>query len=1044
MAPLGLWMDVARAYQSKGMREQYVEVLQVITSDDIASYFGQTKEGKKDVEQFQLEAWCSLWEVERQQLVAQGLQGLNRDELRRELEALATNANDKGPWVDKLSRLDPYQESILPFMARGANEAAGGKFARARKEYLQAAAADKGGDKNVAGLLGVAYCNFHLGEYGQALNGYRLVLRKLGSRRCPPCVRLGMAYCHAKQKPPNLDLAAACFKRVVQLDPTNEEALVGLATLELNKGKQGSTREAARYLLEAYACNPHNAATQSRLGALLVNDDSRAAGETLIAASGANADTVQIKCESLYLLGAVKTAQGLAQEAYRHFTTAKASNKRETVAEYGLAQFFLRQGDPQNAVSSLEKFQRQAPESAEIMAALGILYAKLGADKAKALDKLEKAVAINPGSHMIQQVLGELLLAKDPARASEAYGRAIEMQKADPDHPGPNAYVLCNAGVACFLLRRLAPAMDLFEEATSVVDGKSALATILRFNVGRVAEEMGDFPKAVAAYQGILREFPAYVDALMRLATMALRQDDVEAAKEHCAAIFELQPDHLECLALTGYMSMQDKDYEGAKKIFERLKEASKEQKVRGVEAYADVSIGNIHLFSAPPKYKAGSVEEVDLELQARQRRHMKSALQSYKKVLAEAPSNVFAANGIGCALAGQDNMGAAHKVLTQVQEAAVLADTNGSKVPDSAVNLAHVYHASGNTKDAVRMYKAALRKGAKKEYDVEILAYIARALYEAGELAEAKRYMQKAVFADPANHVARFNLAFCMQNYAHQLVGKERPPSDLTRVRDFKAAEEQYINAIEMFRHLRDHVDLLVAPGAREKERKKRVEKIGIHVEYCEQQVTKVTAALPGEEAKEALARMQMQKDAADLRAIQLEKEAVARQARLAEERRRRERGEKAKANQARLEEMQKNWQVLPSVPKEKGGKKKAKGPAEGEEERAAGEEEGEEDAGGGDLGVFQIYGGVEEEVEEPGLGASDGDADAPPPGGAGGGTGLESSDEEEEAAAAAGGDAGGGGGGKRKGEAAAGAEDAEATAPRKRAKAAILEEDE
>ena len=946
-------MDVARAYQSKGMREQYVEVLREITSEDIADFFKKSKEGEKAVKQFQLEAWCSLWEEERQQLVAQGLQGLNRDELRRQLEALATDANGKGPWVEPLSLLDTYQESILPFMARGANEAAGGKFQRAKAEYLQAAAADSGGDKNVAGLLGVAYCNFHLGDYGQALNSYRLVLKKLGSRRCPPCVRLGMAYCHAKQKPPNLDLAAACFKRVVQLDPTNEEALVGLATLELNKGKQGNTREAARYLLEAYACNPHNAATQSRLGALLVNDDSRAAGETLIAASGASADTVQIKCESLYLLGAVKTARGLVQEAYRHFTTAKASNKRETIAEYGLAQFFLRQGDPQNAVSSLEKFQRQAPESAEIMAALGILYAKLGADKAKALEKLEKAAAINPGSHTIQQVLGELLLAKDPARASEAYGRAIEMQKADPDHPGPNAYLLCNAGVACFLLRRLAPAMALFEEATGVVDGKSALATILRFNVGRVAEELGDFPKAAAAYQGILREFPAYVDALMRLATIALRQDDAEAAKEHCAAVFELQPDHLECLALTGYMSMQDKDYEGAKKIFERLKEASKEQKVRGVEAYADVSIGNIHLFSAPPKYKADADVGVDVELQARQKRHMKSALQSYKKVLAEAPSNVFAANGIGCALAGQDNMGAAHKVLTQVQEAAVLADANGSKVPDSAVNLAHVYHASGNTKDAVRMYKAALRKGAK-EYDVEILAYIARALYEAGELAEAKRYMQKAVFADPANHVARFNLAFCMQNYAHQLVGKERPPSDLTRVRDFKAAEEQYINAIEMFRHLRDHVDLLVAPGAREKERKKRVEKISIHVEYCEQQVTKVTASLPGEEAKEALARMQMQKDAADLRAIQLEKEAVARQARLAEERRRRERGEKAKANQARLEEMQKNWQVLPSVLKEKaGGKKKAKGPAEGEEEGA------EEEAGGGDLGVFQIYGG-------------------------------------------------------------------------------------
>lgn len=58
-----------------------------------------------------------------------------------------------------------------------------------------------------------------------ALRLYEAALRR--HPQGPPAIRLGIALCHFKLG--NLDRAKAAFRRVLQLEPTNVEAFVGLA-----------------------------------------------------------------------------------------------------------------------------------------------------------------------------------------------------------------------------------------------------------------------------------------------------------------------------------------------------------------------------------------------------------------------------------------------------------------------------------------------------------------------------------------------------------------------------------------------------------------------------------------------------------------------------------------------------------------------------------------------------------------------------------------------------------------------------------------------
>lgn len=82
------------------------------------------------------------------------------------------------------------------------------------------------------GVLGLAQLAFAKRNYESALNHYKMAMKM--NKGLPTKARLGMAYCFYELE--KHELAKACFKRILDLDPGCIEALIGYGTLCYHQG----------------------------------------------------------------------------------------------------------------------------------------------------------------------------------------------------------------------------------------------------------------------------------------------------------------------------------------------------------------------------------------------------------------------------------------------------------------------------------------------------------------------------------------------------------------------------------------------------------------------------------------------------------------------------------------------------------------------------------------------------------------------------------------------------------------------------------------
>jgi RNA polymerase-associated protein CTR9 len=85
-------------------------------------------------------------------------------------------------------------------------------------------------EQSVVGVLGLAQLAFAKRNYEIALNHYKKAMRM--NKSLPTKARLGMAYCFYELE--KYEMAKACFKRILDLDPKCVEAKIGYATLWYN------------------------------------------------------------------------------------------------------------------------------------------------------------------------------------------------------------------------------------------------------------------------------------------------------------------------------------------------------------------------------------------------------------------------------------------------------------------------------------------------------------------------------------------------------------------------------------------------------------------------------------------------------------------------------------------------------------------------------------------------------------------------------------------------------------------------------------------
>ena len=102
-------------------------------------------------------------------------------------------------------------------------------------------------------LLMKARLLYDRGQFAEALQWYRRALRSQGAA-APAGVRLGIGACQYQLG--NFEGARLAFERTIQLEPTNVDALVGLASVEFNASVRGAGGADARGRRPARTVHP--------------------------------------------------------------------------------------------------------------------------------------------------------------------------------------------------------------------------------------------------------------------------------------------------------------------------------------------------------------------------------------------------------------------------------------------------------------------------------------------------------------------------------------------------------------------------------------------------------------------------------------------------------------------------------------------------------------------------------------------------------------------------------------------------------------------
>eukprot|EP00884_Botryococcus_braunii_P015610 jgi/Botrbrau1/2732/Bobra.0164s0012.1 len=836
-APLALWLDFAKAYLAQGLTKQYLYILQEGTQPEVEHYFGKSAEFER------IQIFCALASYHTRK------GRIEKDRAKKTEEfQLATTFLNTARGINVGEQLPHIGLGQLA-LAKGDLEVAAASFTRAQGLLSR-------GRPNIMGVLSLANVLVKQKKYSDALNLYSRALKEHPG--APAEVRLGLGICFFQLG--KFDKARAAFERVLQLDPTNCDALLGLSVLSLNAAAPskvpGDLKIGLQYLCNAYQSDPSNPGVLSLLAQICLVRGEFDKSMQLATAAVEGTDLEKVQADSFTVVARANHAMGNYNDAYRSYQQASKLDAQAPLPLYGLAQLSLLQhsGEHTNAISLLENALTHVPGWIDALKVLGQLYPQTERKGNAAIEHFREAAQKPGSSSEVWEMLADLLAATDPSGSLNAYKKALALareaqdkeraqlmkaarRKAKESKGLENGHILSQDSA-----NEQAEGSKLSDEEASNIEAEveASLAPLpprLLNNAGVLHLRIGDTAAGASLFQEALEsaESPGttgvtpanlvtlgYNRARAREASGALR-----AAEDEYKSILQAFPAYMDCYirlaCIASRRGATEESLEWANKALAlqpdnpdilgllgwlHLNSSSwskAEQCFQKVtvnqanknDAYAWLGLATLNLYSTPrERRKEPEAGKAD--------RALTRAGEAYKRVLDKTEGtgmNVYAANGIGAVLAERGHLTTAREIFTSVQEAAA-ASEGLLRIPDVAVNLGNVHLAQQEYVTAIQMYQSTLKKyyGGR---DATVLLYLARAYYDSDRLPEACSALLKALHLQPTNHELRFNVALTLQEHAVRLLRKKRPEGDPTKLEEFERSAMELGQAHRFFTQL-------------------------------------------------------------------------------------------------------------------------------------------------------------------------------------------------------------------------------------------------
>eukprot|EP01117_Protostelium_nocturnum_P007261 TRINITY_DN2598_c0_g1_i2.p1 TRINITY_DN2598_c0_g1~~TRINITY_DN2598_c0_g1_i2.p1 ORF type:complete len:1004 (-),score=427.67 TRINITY_DN2598_c0_g1_i2:118-3129(-) len=771
--------------------------------------------------------------------------------------------------------------------------------------------------KNSPALLAKACIAFNNQQYEESLSCFKNALKYYPSGKAT--IRLGLGLNYLKLG--KINAAKSAFWRTVQLDPKNVDALVGLAILELNQAStikgdvdsiQNATKKAFGYLKLAHQINPSHPLVLIHLADHYFFQNEVQKSLEFASSAYSTTQNEKTKAEASYRVARAHHSQDNFSEAFKWYTSSIRSWSDYPLAQFGMGQMYLHNGENEKAIKCFESVLKTQPDNFEALRILGSLSKT--SNRSKAFVLLKKVVELNPNDVETWIEIAQLS-ENNHADALSAYEKA---KQALIDKGANVPFQLWNnIGVLKQMMGDLVGAREAYNQVHTLdVDVKTQNVTTL-YNQARLLEMENKFEEAEKLYKEILVNHPNYSDCYMRLGSIAKSLGQIQEATEMFNKTLELDDRNADASIFMGNLHLSKGEWQPAQKKFEKVLEYDRH------DAYSLLSLGNIY-------YNAR------FEKDGKEDKYLQHAMDFYWKVLQQHPSNIWAANGVGIIYAEQNRLQNAKDFFVEVREAT-------ADMPDVWINLAHVHLAQGSYTNAIKMYQNCLKKFFNNK-DPNVLVYLAKAYFEDGKFTESRQTLMKALHSSPKTETIWFNLALTFEEEAVRILKNNRKT-----VAELNRSISMLEQSIKIYESVKESKDT-----------KSRSEK---HIAYCTATLDKASKQLDATEKHEKTENERQAVIAAQINALREEDERKKmielqekEEKKLAEELSAREFTEAAEKIKKDLESKylassqgnQQDGFIASEDEEDQGKKKKKKGKKKPSEEEASMFSSDEEDEGG------------------------------------------------------------------------------------------------